>query len=351
MLRMMWMGLLLWSPAGFAAPAPAKVQFKELPPATEIVGMSPGNYYRVLIGQEYGKVESLVARVRKHAADGDPGEAAQSYDNLNGRLGEARQRLVGFPAYKDEDGALRDAVIEAYTTWGALAVRERDEAAPLFAKTPMSDADVKAWERVRTDLDKGWRDSNKKVREVVDGFADKHRLVFVDEDEGKVTKAPFEAEGMPIGASKLEHALWVASAIRYHNALYAQAGAMVAGMNKATDKMNTTELEPARQEALTEVKAALKEAKKFGAFGGDQGLRDAIVGYGEWMVTMLEGPIKTHAELTKEGKVTRSEADQLDVIANDVAQGGSEHAATLQKELARFKTTWHFDAYLAWKER
>lgn len=350
MLRILWIGCLL-SQAAMAAPAPAKIQFKEMPPATEVVGMSPGNYYRVLIGQEYGKVESLVARVRKHAADGDPEEAAQSYDNLNSRLGEARKRLIGFPAYKDEDGALRDAVIEAYTTWGALAVRERDEAAPLFAKTPMSDTDVKAWERVRNDLDKGWRDSNKRVREVVDGFAEKHRLVFVDEDEGKVTKAPFEAEGLPIGASKLEHALWVASAIRYHNALYAQAGAMVEGMNLATDKMNTTELEAAREEALTAVKAALQEARKFGAFGNDSTLRDEIVAYGEWMVATLEGPIKTHAELTKEGKVTRSEADQLDAIAAEVAQGGSEHAAALKRELARFKTTWHFEAYLAWKER
>lgn len=340
--------LALWWLAGaFAGPVNAKVAFKDLPPAQEIVAMSPGNYYRVLVGEEYQKVEDVVVKVRQGAANGDPADVGPSYDGLVATLGEARKRLVGFPAYKDEDGSLRDAVIAAYVAWGGLAERERDQAAPLIAATPKSEEQFRKWEKLRIELDKGWTKSNTQIRTVVDGFATQHRLVFVDEGGETVTRAPFEAE-LPAN-SPLPDALWVAAAIRYHNALFEQAGTMVAAMNAAAAKMNTTELDPARQEALGKIKPALTEARTFGSFGGSSAFRDAVVAYGDWMVLQLEGPLKTHAELTKGGTVTRSQADQLDLISNTLNSEGAAKATALQNARAQFMSDWAFEAYLAWQ--
>ena len=248
MLKALIIAWFCLGPAHAAPTTASKITWQEFPPKQEIAKMSPGNYYRLIITDEYQQVEALVVRMRQAIANGDPGDAAMSYDVLNGKLGEARSRLIGFPAYKDKDGALRDAVIEAYVTFGSLVERERDEAAPLAARLSKSDADMRTWEKVRVDLDKQWSVSNTAIRDVVDGFAEEHRLVFVEPDDKASSATAFKAD-LPV-TSELSEALWVTAAVKYHNALFELAGKMVEAMNSAADKMNTRELDGARTAAL-----------------------------------------------------------------------------------------------------
>lgn len=347
-MRVTWLLIsLMIGQTALAAPESARITFKEQPAPEQIVKMSPANYYKVLVGDEFQKVEDTVLRVRRAALNGDPADAKGSYENLNATLGDARKRLVGFPSYKDKDGRLRDAVIEAYVQWGNLCEREIKEAAPLAEKIPKSDADLRAFERIRVELDKGWSSSNTKIREIVDAFAEENRLVFIESDDTGTMDNPFEAE-LPY-KSDLPDATLVSAAIRYHNSLFEHAGVMAEAMQMATDKMSTTDLETARTDALAAIKPALKEAKTFGGFGGSSAFRDAVVGYGNWMVNQLEGPMKKYSELTSEGKVTESQVEELNTISDNLNTEAAKNVATLTNSRNQFMNDWHIEQYVAWQ--
>ncbi len=334
--------------AAHAAPSHARVTWKALPSPADHAQMNAGGYYEVLVVREYGKVEKVVARVRLQVTTGDVEDMDESYIALQETLETARTRLANFPPWKEQT-ALADAIVGAYDTWHALSQRERDEAVGPTVTVPLSDKDIKRFEKIRLELDGEWEKSNEAVRKVIAEFAEGERLVF----KANATNSdsdPFAAEGLPPPNSKLPPALWVSKAIAYHNVLHDHTTSMVGAMNEMSAKMNSPELQDARVEALEIIKPALDDAKRYGPIGGDQAYRDAVVAYGDWMVGQLEGPVKQHADLTEDGAIEEEEIEVLNGISDQLNAGAAERAKVLDGARRDFMAAWHIDPYLSWRK-
>lgn len=330
-----------------------------IPDAEAVAEMSAGEYARVLVVGEYSDVEKRVAEGRAAAMSGRPAEMEGRFIQVENDIQAASDRIAAFPPFNEDDGYLLEQILKTYAVWKDLAERERKRVVPLLLEAPRSDSDIRRYETVRLELDDAWRRSNHPVQLAMETHASQYGLTLTDGDgafvarsyDDQLTDADFQAEGLPPGDSKLKPAEWVGRAIAYHNALYELAGDLAEAMNEAVATMNTPEFEGARAKALERIGPLKLEAESYGPIGGDDTLARAVEAYARWMVTELEGPLVSYAEMTASGKVTSAEAERLEAMSNALSEDGARLSGAVVEARKAYLAKWKVEAYVAWRQK